>query len=161
MDLQRREAAKAIAGLFVAWAATPIAKSFAATAAGDAAALDAKRLTRFMERIAGLSLWDQTFAQWMIDSLDSLGRERLATLVASAEGWPDERFRQETQPGGVLGDVADAVLRLCFTGKAEVNGKPVYVDYLQALAWRAAGVKPGTQCDPAGFGGWAKPPEPF
>lgn len=161
MDLQRRETAKAIAGLFVAWAATPVGRSFAATAASDVANLDAKRLTRFMERIAGLSLWDQTFAQWMIDSLDGVARERLATLVAGSEAWTDERVTQEIQPGGVLGDVADAVLRLCFTGKAEVNGKPVYVDYLQALAWRAAGVKPGTQCDPAGFGGWAKPPEPL
>ena len=157
IDLSRRQALHAV---IAALAAAPFARAFAA-ATDPAPALDAKRLVPFMERITGLPLADETFAQWMLDNLDAAARDRLAAAAAQAQIWSDERFAQEIQPAGALGDLADAVLRLCFTGKGKTGGETVYVDYLQALAWRAAGIKPGTQCDPAGFGGWAKPPEPL
>ena len=139
------------------WTAAPAVQVLAAGI--GATPFDAERLVRFMERIGGLHLADQTFAQWMLDNSDPASRERLAGLLAASETWTSERFEHEIRPDGALGKFADVALRLCFTGKAEVNGRIVFVDYLQALAWRAAGIKPGTYCDPAGFGGWAKPPE--
>lgn len=158
MDISRRQALHAVIAALAALSASPFARAFAA-ATDPAPALDAKRLVRFMERIAGLPLADETFAQWMLDTLDAAALDRLAGAASLSDAWSDERFAQEIQPAGALGDLAGAVLRLCFTGKGETGGETIYVDYLQALAWRAAGVKPGTQCDPAGFGGWAKPPE--
>jgi hypothetical protein len=143
MNLHRRDIMEAAAAILAGFLAGPALAATESTAAGP---VTPARVSALMQRLTGFALLDDTFADYALSTLDEVAKARLAAVLDETD---PVRITQQ------LGSLATDLLRLSYTSKDSTGA---YLDIQQAVAWQAAGIKPLTQCDPQGFGGWSRAP---